>query len=293
MKDSKSESGTGHTVLATIKTIRPHFTFLSILFYIAGLLFASKMVDGEILPNTGFLLLGSIVILLVYSSGCVLDAIYDLPIDLEINPERASEISRQRSWMIFVALLVIGLPLAYLVDLRLFAICVSLIPIGFLYQSHRFTNANLRNATYVAYTYLVPFFAGYILMGGGVDAYLVTWLVLLFIWGLSIRLVKDFEDMNEDRKLKRLSLPLKYGVDRGARLVSVLLFTPFILAPIPFAFLGLGLWYLVVMSILSLILAIVAVRFLRNPVREGSSVYHKATYLLAHLIPVAIILGLV
>jgi len=290
--DSTHEFGIAHAFVATIRVVRPYFTTLSILCYMAGLLFASKMIDG-VLPSDGLVLWGSVVILLLYSGGCVLDAIYDRPIDVETNPERASEISPQRSWIIFCALLVVGLPLAYFVDWRLFLIGVLLVPIGFIYQSQHFTNANLRNAMYVAYTYLAPFLAGYILIGGIVDAHLIAWMVLLFIWGFSIRLVKDFEDMKEDTKLKRLSLPLKYGVDRGARLVAVLLFTPFVLAPIPFAFLGLDTKYLVVMSMLSLTLAIVAIRFLRNPIKEGSGVYHNVTYLLAHLIPFAIILGVI
>ncbi len=290
--ESSHESGIAHAFVATIKVVRPYFTTLSILCYMAGLLFASKMIDG-ILPSDGLVLWGSVVILLLYSGGCVLDAIYDRSTDVETNPERASEISSQRSWIIFFALLVMGLPLAYFVNWRLFLIGVLLVPIGFIYQDRRFTNSNLRNATYVAYTYLVPFLAGYILIGGIVDAHLIAWMVLLFIWGFSIRLVKDFEDMKEDTKLKRRSLPLKYGVDRGARLVAVLLFTPFVLAPVPFAFLALNARYLMVMSMLSLTLALVAIRFLRNPIKEGSGFYHNVTYLLAHLIPIAIILGVI
>lgn len=213
----------------------PNRAFTAVFSLIAGL-----AMGGAISPEIA--LSGSLALIATYGCGAVYNNIRDIEAD-KINaagrPLASGALSVGFAQWLMSILVVGGIALAYIASPILAAACILESVLGVIYS--RFTKAMgvLAYATLVTTHMAVPLAAGALISGGfGIQ----TLAVILFLYVTEVLAVsiKDYKDIEGDRKTGLRTLPIIYGARDASRLTFLGLCLPLILVWIPWGLFGLS-----------------------------------------------------
>jgi len=235
------------------------------------------------------ILLASLVVFFICGFGNVINDIYDIDIDKINKPYRplpSGKISL-KSAKLFAWILAISGILLSVFNWKCFIIALVNTTILYLYAKRFKRNKIIGNP-------LVAYLTGSVFLFGGasVDNIFITFILflcaMLTTWGREI--VKDFEDMEGDRRSGVLSFPIKYG-KRSLYLALGLLILAVILSPLPYLLGIFSFLYLVGVLFCDILLLYSIVKLLKNPTKKEAYRCAKKIKMVTTLILISFILG--
>ena len=235
------------------------------------------------------ILLASLVVFFICGFGNVINDIYDIDIDKINKPYRplpSGKISL-KSAKLFAWILAISGILLSVFNWKCFIIALVNTTILYLYAKRFKRNKIIGNP-------LVAYLTGSVFLFGGasVDNIFITFILflcaMLTTWGREI--VKDFEDMEGDRRSGVLSFPIKYG-KRSLYLALGLLILAVILSPLPYLLGIFSFLYLAGVLFCDILLLYSIVKLLKNPTKEEAYRCAKKIKMVTTLILISFILG--
>ncbi|ACV24464.1 UbiA family prenyltransferase [Methanocaldococcus fervens] len=230
------------------------------------------------------------VVFFVSAYGNVINDIFDIEIDRINKPYRplpSGKIKLNEAKTFSAILLIFGLALS--VFINIYALIIAVVNAFFLY---------LYAKRYKRYkpigNFIIGYLTGSVFLFGGVAGENVMPVVVLFlcsllsIWGREI--VKDFEDMEGDKKEGVVSLPIKYG-KKALYFATFLVIFAVILSPLPCLFGIFGVYYMILVAICDILFIYVMVLLLKNPDKETSSKVSKFLKIIMNIVLLAFIVG--
>ena len=202
---------------AIIKLIRP-VNFL--------ITFISVIVAAVIcLPNKSpgvNVFIAAIAASLVMASGNIINDIFDLEIDKINRPERplpSGKISNKEALVLYFIFLLLSFMCSWFINLPAFLIVVVSTLILYLYSKY------IKRIPLVG-NIIVAFLTGLVFIYGGfvVDNPKAAIVPALFAFLINLirEVVKDMEDINGDRMIGVITLPIKFGFQKSRVLILVI-----------------------------------------------------------------------
>lgn len=231
---------------------------------------------------------------LILSGGMAANDFFDRKIDKKNKPHRpipSGKVRARHALMLSLALFIIGLGLAGLVNLLALGIAVIASVLLFAYAETLSRHKHVGNAV-VALSTGLTFVFGEAVTGsiGSPVVVILAFIALFSSWAREI--YKDIEDMRADRR-HRLTLPLAEGIVHSSAIAGAFLLIAVALTPIPF-FLGLlPVQYLTIICAVDLGLLAIALTapFEKTPARFHT--YGSAVKLLQGLALVGFFTGII
>ncbi|HSB46463.1 MAG TPA: UbiA family prenyltransferase, partial [Candidatus Bilamarchaeum sp.] len=179
--------------------------------------------------------LGSLALISTYGCGAVYNNIKDIEAD-KINsssrPLASGALSVEFASSLMMLLAVAGIALAYLVSPILAAACLLEAVLGVIYSKYTKAMGILAYATLVTTHMAVPLIAGSLIAGAfGFKAIAIA--AFLYITEVLAVSIKDYKDIEGDRKTGLRTLPIIYGPKDAAKLTFLGLCLPLLLVWIP------------------------------------------------------------
>ena len=202
---------------ATIKLIRPVnflITFISVI--VAAVI---CLPDKSPVVNV---FIAAIAASLVMASGNIINDIFDLEIDKINRPERplpSGKISNKEALVLYFIFLLLSFICSWFINLPAFLIVVVSTFILYLYSKY------IKRIPLVG-NIIVAFLTGLVFIYGGfvVDNPKAAIVPALFAFLINLirEVVKDMEDINGDRMIGVITLPIKFGFQKSRVLILVI-----------------------------------------------------------------------
>ena len=180
-------------------------------------------------------LIGALAAACLNAASNALNQIYDLDIDRINKPDRpipSGRLSMREAWIFTVTFYVLTLILAYCVNLEFFGIVVITAFLTYAYSGPPFRTK--RNGILANLTIAIP--RGCLLKVAGWSAVATIldwepwWIGSIFgLYVLGAATTKDYSDMEGDRAHGCKTLPIVYGVEKSAWIISPFFVAPFLL----------------------------------------------------------------
>ncbi|MEO2117754.1 MAG: UbiA family prenyltransferase [Methanocaldococcus sp.] len=230
------------------------------------------------------------VVFFVCAYGNVINDIFDIEIDKINKPFRplpSGKIKLNEAKIFSVILLIFGLTLSIFINV--YALIIAFINAIFLY---------LYAKKYKKYkpigNFIIGYLTGSVFLFGGVAGKNVMPVIILFlcsllsIWGREI--VKDFEDIEGDKREGVISLPMKYG-KKSLYFATFLVVLAIILSPFPYILKIFGVGYLISIVICDILFVYAMVLLLKSPNKETASKVSKFLKIIMNIVLLAFIVG--
>jgi 4-hydroxybenzoate polyprenyltransferase len=192
--------------------------------FLLGMLTFSSLSLIDILPI--------LTIVFVYCASSVVNDMADIDIDTVSNSKRpfpSKKLSFSDGYLIIFILLSISLIFAYVAGLLLnkpYFIAFAIIEfcIGIVYSLFTSRNFISASATLATSHIVIPFLSAVYLFGGSFsDSKVVILSICLWLFYSIISNLKDFKDIDGDKRAGRLSIPMLLDLNFGKKLILVLL----------------------------------------------------------------------
>ncbi|AIJ05082.1 (s)-2,3-di-O-geranylgeranylglyceryl phosphate synthase [Methanocaldococcus bathoardescens] len=252
---------------------------------IIGYLISSNF-EIEILKG----LLVFFVVFFVCAYGNVINDIFDIEIDKINKPFRplpSGKIKLNEAKKFSAILLIFGLTLSIFINI--YTLIIAVVNAIFLY---------LYAKKYKRYkpigNFIIGYLTGSVFLFGGVAGKNVMPVIILFlcsllsIWGREI--VKDFEDMEGDKKEGVISLPIKYG-KKSLYFATFLVILAVVLSPLPYILKIFGIYYLILIAICDILFIYAMALLLKSPNRDTASNVSKFLKIIMNIVLLAFIVG--
>ena len=190
---------------------------------------ANPLTNNQII----YIVLGCVVSGFISAFGYAINDFFDVEIDKINVPHRpipSGLVSLEGAKMYCAIMVVLGVIFAILIDIVAVILALSGIILLFLYAA-RFKRSGFPGNLIVALLASIPF-----LFGGFVTASYETLIYpasFAFLINLGRELIKDIEDVDGDKLENVQSIALKYGIRPARNIAYVILFSLFIIIPIP------------------------------------------------------------
>ena len=230
------------------------------------------------------------VVFFICAYGNVINDIFDIEIDKINKPYRplpSGKISLDEAKRFSAVLLILGL--AFSIFINIYALIIAVINAIFLYlyakQYKRYKPVG---------NFIVGYLTGSVFLFGGVAGKDVVPVIILFscsmlsIWGREI--VKDFEDIEGDKKEGVISLPIKYG-KKSLYFATFLIILAVLLSPIPYMLNIFGLHYLILIIICDILFIYVMLLLLKNPTKDMASKVSRYLKIIMNLVLIVFVIG--
>lgn len=149
------------------------------------------------------------------------------------RPIVAGKIKRQHALYAALALFIVGLLLTYFVNFTVFLLSLIYVALCFLYDPFLKKLPLLGNA-FIALTMSGPFVYGSLAVSTGVSTIVTLLAAIAFLVGLGRELLNTLRDVEGDKKINALTLPMLLGGKNTAILSSLLIFSAVLLSLFPF-----------------------------------------------------------
>lgn len=230
------------------------------------------------------------VVFFICAYGNVINDIFDIEIDKINKPYRplpSGKIGLDEAKRFSAVLLILGLALSIFINV--YALMIAVINAIFLYlyakQYKRYKPVG---------NFIVGYLTGSVFLFGGVAGKDVVPVVILFlcsmlsIWGREI--VKDFEDIEGDKKEGVISLPIKYG-KKSLYFATFLIVLAVLLSPLPYLLNIFGLHYLILIVVCDILFIYVMLLLLKNPTKDMASKVSKFLKIIMNLVLMVFVIG--
>ena len=232
------------------------------------------------------------VVFFVCAYGNVINDIFDIEIDKINKPFRplpSGKIKLEEAKKFSAILLILGLALSIFVNIYALIIAVVNAVILYLYAKKYKRYKPVGN-------FIIGYLTGSVFLFGGVAGKNVMPVVILFlcsllsIWGREI--VKDFEDIEGDKKEGVVSLPITYG-KKALYFAIFLVILAIILSPLPYILKIFGIYYLILIIICDILFIYAMALLLKNPNRDTASKVSKFLKIIMNIVLLAFVVGAV
>ncbi|MFN7990670.1 MAG: UbiA family prenyltransferase [Candidatus Micrarchaeia archaeon] len=232
-------------ILNVLEIMMPERSFTAVFALNAGLLMGGAF-------DFSTALLGSLAFVSTYACGAVYNNIRDIEAD-KINsasrPLASGALSVDFAQQLMVALASIGIALAYIASPVLAAACLLEALLGVVYSKYTKAKGILAYLTLVSTHMAVPVIAGSLVAGAfGIHALAVV--AFLYVTEVLAVSIKDYKDIEGDKKTGLRTLPIILGPEKASRLTFfglslplILVWLPWLILRLSFPFLGM---YLVI-----------------------------------------------
>ncbi|XRO74708.1 UbiA family prenyltransferase [Methanocaldococcus sp. 28A] len=230
------------------------------------------------------------VVFFVCAYGNVINDIFDIEIDKINKPFRplpSGKIKLNEAKKLSGILLIFGLTLSIFINI--YTLIIAVVNAIFLY---------LYAKKYKRYkpigNFIIGYLTGSVFLFGGVAGKNVMPVIILFlcsllsIWGREI--VKDFEDMEGDKKEEVISLPIKYG-KKALYFATFLIVLAVVLSPLPYILKIFGIYYLILIAICDILFIYAMALLLKKPNRDTASRVSKFLKIIMNIVLLAFIVG--
>ncbi|MCQ6254523.1 UbiA family prenyltransferase [Methanocaldococcus sp.] len=231
-----------------------------------------------------------LVVFLICAYGNVINDIFDIEIDKINKPSRplpSGRVKLKEAKTFSFVLLIVGLILS--VFINIYGLIIALINATFLYlYAKKYKRYKLIG------NFIVGYLTGSVFLFGGVAGKNIIPVIILFlcsmfaIWGREI--IKDFEDMEGDKKEGVISLPIKYG-KKSLYFASLLILLSVILSPLPYIFKIFGIYYLILITMCDILFILSIFLLLKNPNRDNSAKISKFLKIIMNIVLLSFIVG--
>lgn len=205
----------------------------------------------------GNILLTSAVVFLICGFGNALNDIYDIEIDRINKPSRplpSKKISLKNAWFFSYFLVFTGILLS-LFNFICFIIAIVNSLVLYYYAKRYKRNKVVGNL-------MVAYLTGSVFVFGGAAVGNIGITIILFLCAMfatwAREIIKDFEDLEGDRKENVISLPIKYG-KKSLYLAAFFLMMAVFLSPLPYIIGMFGIVYLILIILCDILFIVTIV----------------------------------
>ncbi len=200
---------------------------------------------------------------LICAGGNVFNDLFDLETDRIIKPHRpypSGRISGKELTAAGIIYCLAGIALGWYIGILPFLIAVLTAVLLMIYNID-LKNRHILGNTLIGLLSSLAFIYGAATAGNILPAIVPA--VFTFLYHTSREIFKDIEDMQGDKKVGRVTLPIKSGVKTSIKFASAIFIFLIILTPIPYIYLDFSLIYLlvVVVSVDVMLIVIVMLHF--------------------------------
>jgi chlorophyll synthase len=174
----------------------------------------------------------AVTLMLLQAVGQITNQIFDIEVDRINKPYRPlarGAISVDEAWSLAWLLAIVALARAFLISTTfgMFAIIVLVMALLYNMPPRLKKNAWLGNLWLGVSRGFIPFVATWSVYGSLSDSFPYVVGIFAFLWVLALNVTKDLPDVEGDRKMGIVTLPVKYGVERTAKIIKAMLVLPF------------------------------------------------------------------
>jgi len=262
--------------VAILEIAMPNRAFASCIAFVAGL-----VMTGNISAPIAFF--GILAILTTYSSQAVYNNIRDVEGD-KINasgrPLANGTLSIGFAWKLMFALICCGFVFAYLSSPLVVVANAAWVFLGIAYS--RFTKSmGMLSYVTLATTHLALPFASAYLIRGVFDYRLLMVIVFIYVTEVLSLSIKDYKDVEGDRKMGMRTLPIMLGSQNAARLTFLGFCMPLALVWLPWEILHLSSIFLVIYLSVGIFRCFLGIKLLTDPTPgQAGEILKKFRYVL-------------
>lgn len=190
------------------------------------------------LPTAAEMFLGFLSVFFISAAALIVNDIFDIETDKINAPERplpAGSVTKQEAIILSIAVTLLGLITAYLIDLRVLWVACLVWVVGFLYN-WRFKKTGIWGNLMVSFSVGMTFIFGGIAVGRPFEK--IVWLfgILALLINLGEEIAADAMDMEGDRKTGSHSLPVVLGSEYALKISAVVFLLVIFSSILPFLF---------------------------------------------------------
>jgi 4-hydroxybenzoate polyprenyltransferase len=260
------ESDVTRIVFDTLRIMMPNRAFASGMAFVAGM-----VLSGFVDPVVALLGIGMIIS--TYSSQAVFNNIKDMDGDIVNSPDRPlvnGSLSVNYAWAIMALLISLGFLFAYLASPLLVLVNIAFISLGVVYSAFTKSRWYLSYPTLTTSHLVLPLLAGYLVFGN-IDPKILIVLSFIYLTEAFIWSIKDYKDVDGDRKMGVFSLPVILSPKKSAAVTFVTLSFPLLFAWLPWHILGLSTIFLVIYVLCGAIRAYLGHELMKNQSPETAA----------------------
>lgn len=239
-------------VKAFIEITRPHNALMAGLVGVLGAVIALGHV-----PEAGKLALVFLVVTLGTAGGNTINDYFDCEIDRINRPERPlprGAMGRETARLYAVVLFLLGICLAYFLNIWAFTIAIVAYPLMYVYAWKLKPLPLVGNLTVSLLTGITPVFGAIAFGRIGLAGYLS---ISAFLVNLSREILKDIEDIEGDRALGARTLPIVWGIEKSSKLAALFAVLTILSSLLPLTKgVGRGYWPIILVDLLLLKVAL-------------------------------------
>ncbi|WP_048149723.1 geranylgeranylglycerol-phosphate geranylgeranyltransferase [Palaeococcus ferrophilus] len=239
-------------VKAFIEITRPHNALMAGLVGVLGAIISLGHV-----PEAGKLALVFLVVTLGTAGGNTINDYFDYEIDRINRPDRPiprGAMGRETARLYAVALFLLGIGLAYFLNLWAFIITLVAYALMYVYAWKLKPLPLVGNLTVSFLTGITPVFGAIAFGRIGLAGYLS---LSAFLVNLSREILKDIEDVEGDRAMGARTLPIVWGIGRSSKLAALFAVLTILSSLLPLTTgVGRGYWPIVFVDLLLLKVAL-------------------------------------
>jgi chlorophyll/bacteriochlorophyll a synthase len=260
------ESNATRVIFDTLRIMMPNRAFASGMAFVAGM-----VLSGMLEP--GVALLGILMIISTYSSQAVFNNIRDVDGDMVNAPGRPlvnGSLSVQYAWAVMGLLIAFGFLFAYLASPFLVLVNIAFIGLGIVYSAFTKSRWYLSYPTLTTSHLVLPLLAGYLVFGS-MDIRLMIIVSFIYLTEAFIWSIKDYKDVEGDRQMGVLSLPVILSPRKSAIVTFATLSLPLLFAWLPWHVLGLSTIFLAIYLLCGAIRAYLGHELMKNQSPETAA----------------------
>lgn len=260
-----------------MKLLKSTYDYILLIRPINSIMMGLAVIIGEItalngIPRIFEIIFGFLVGFFLTASSMVLNDIVDIEIDKINMPNRpiaAGRISINTAKRYAIIIMMLGLIFSALLSINAILIAISALIISILYNFKGKRTGFLGNVM-VAYCVAIPFLFGGIAVSNTINEKILIFFTLALLTTTGREIIKGIADVEGDIKKDIKTLALMYG-KRKASIIAVLFYMIAIaITPIPIIMRIVGIWYLVLITIVNIGFIYSSLKILRRQDKETS-----------------------
>ncbi len=260
----------GGVIADILAIMMPNRSFTACLALVAGMLMSGHF-------DIVFIIFGVLTCICVYCTYAVFNNICDVEGDKINDPERPlarGSLSIRFAWILMFSLAIAGIAFSLVVS-WIFALSNLLyVFFGVLYSKVTKSMGMLSYMTLVTTHIVTPMVIGYLLFHP-LDEKIIFAATFMFVTEIFAFSIKDYKDVEGDRKTGMKTLPVQIGVEEASRITFVGLCLPIAVVWLPWKMLGLSNAFLVIYLVAIAIRISFGTKLLMNPSADTAKVILK------------------
>lgn len=208
-----------------------------------------------------------LMIVSTYCSQAVYNNIKDIEGDKLNSPERplaSGRLSIGFAWALMLLLILMGFVFAYMAAPFLVLVNLAYVILGIAYSKYTKSVWILSYSTLVTTHIIIPVVSGY-LLSRSLDVKIMAIVGFLYLTEVLAFSLKDYKDIDGDRRMNMDTLPIAYDRNLAARITAAGLILPLLVFWIPWKIFQLSAYFIILYLCAGLMRYTFATKLIRNP----------------------------